>query len=273
MRGLEKKITNCLLINLLVAGVIFSHGGVLPWAKDPQSGRSMVLLGQRSYGSQIGTWTDFGGLADPGETVAQTAVRECDEETMGLLDGPDNIADRLKEKLSMVSPTPRRYRMYLVPVYYRDAQIFNQAKQDLENEYGPDFDDLHVEPSNYTWVYADDLDNVVSNKKRRRMLHDANGNSIELFSSFANNLKTDEGRHVIEGIVKEENDRSLQDVISEQYANLQNVSQLTIEQALEEFRSRARYRGVIRPTRRLQQLKRRAQKYRVLRQKREKSEL
>lgn len=51
----------------------------------------LFLLGKESTGRDTGLWSDFGGKIEPGETVKQAAVRECYEETMGLLGTRENL--------------------------------------------------------------------------------------------------------------------------------------------------------------------------------------
>jgi len=62
---------------------IFYHGAsVLPVANVTVNGKSekAVILGRERSGYDRGTWCDFGGRRDRGETADQTAAREFSEE-------------------------------------------------------------------------------------------------------------------------------------------------------------------------------------------------
>ncbi|MCA9770532.1 hypothetical protein KC460_04145 [Candidatus Dependentiae bacterium] len=57
-------------------------GSVLPLITKTVDGKKVVyaFLGREGYGADKGTYDDFGGAADPGETPLQSAARECSEE-------------------------------------------------------------------------------------------------------------------------------------------------------------------------------------------------
>lgn len=64
--------------------------GVLPYSKD-QRGRTWFLLGREkpnaNWGVDSGSWSEFGGSVDSGETAEEGAAREFFEETMGAVFG------------------------------------------------------------------------------------------------------------------------------------------------------------------------------------------
>lgn len=68
--------------------------GVLPYSIGPD-GKVYVLLGRQAINSipSSGMWKAFGGKRDPGEVLAQTAVREAKEESRSVLGENNPIYD------------------------------------------------------------------------------------------------------------------------------------------------------------------------------------
>jgi 8-oxo-dGTP pyrophosphatase MutT (NUDIX family) len=71
-------------------------------------GRGHVLLGL-----QRGRWASFSGKAEPGETPAQTATRECHEETLFVL------GERLRDldahpRLESITPKGHVFHLYVL---------------------------------------------------------------------------------------------------------------------------------------------------------------
>lgn len=67
----------------------FLGASVIPFAVSDD--RLWVLLGQES---KTGKWCPFGGRAEPGETPAQTGLRELCEESLGVLGRIELLAER-----------------------------------------------------------------------------------------------------------------------------------------------------------------------------------
>jgi hypothetical protein len=65
----------------------FSGAGFLLWDYHPTTGKIMFLLGKeyRPNERDHDTFSDFGGGPDPGEDPLATAIRECEEESMGFI--------------------------------------------------------------------------------------------------------------------------------------------------------------------------------------------
>jgi len=65
----------------------YKYIGFLPYSYD-NDGKLLVLLGKQaiiSDWSESGKLSDFGGTPNKDESILYSAVRECFEETMGIL--------------------------------------------------------------------------------------------------------------------------------------------------------------------------------------------
>ena len=62
----------------------YSGAGVLPYTTDSH-GKVSYLFSQEAHGRDKGTYADFGGKRDHGETSKTTALREMKEESRGVV--------------------------------------------------------------------------------------------------------------------------------------------------------------------------------------------
>ncbi|AVK76556.1 hypothetical protein pneo_cds_949 [Pandoravirus neocaledonia] len=77
------------------------YAGVLPWARVPDTGEVVVLLGQERFEPgwrDGGRWSDFGGGTEPAvdRDRIEAAAREAYEETMGMLGSRAEIEAALR---------------------------------------------------------------------------------------------------------------------------------------------------------------------------------
>lgn len=109
------------------ADALGPYAGVLPWARVPDTGEVVILLGQERFEPgwrDGGRWSDFGGGTEPAvdRDRIEAAAREAYEETMGMLGSRAEIetalraaarADRLREARS-----PKGASVFLLEVPY-----------------------------------------------------------------------------------------------------------------------------------------------------------
>ena len=75
----------------------YEAAGILPYTIHPVTGEAIFLVGKLTYDG--GSWSDFGGLKSRHifrESPAQTAARECYEETMGVIGSSDHLLTSLR---------------------------------------------------------------------------------------------------------------------------------------------------------------------------------
>lgn len=82
-------------------GALGPYAGVLPWARVPDTGEIVVLLGQERFEPgwrDGGRWSDFGGGTEPAvdRDRIEAAAREAYEETMGMLGSRAEIEAALR---------------------------------------------------------------------------------------------------------------------------------------------------------------------------------
>lgn len=144
-------------------------GGVLPyWVNE---GVIYFLLSKEGFGSAKNTWCDFGGAKDRGETLLDSAARECWEESRGILGDLKTI----RKKISQSAPIGKKYGMFFLEV---------DRSQDLTNNnfVKRTFSDFHrMEKTEIAWVKADDVFKAVISGDRV-------SSSIELRGFFAETL-------------------------------------------------------------------------------------
>ena len=118
--------------------------GVLPFAiyKD-----TIYFLFSREYikGTvDAGLWSDFGGKEEKNETIKETAIRECYEESNGFLGTKNNIKGLVNNSLTDI--TKNGYKTYLVNIDY---------DKDLPNKFRKDF--LNTKKNNPEIIYKNGL--------------------------------------------------------------------------------------------------------------------
>ena len=107
-----KYLTFYVLIAVSVLVNAAPGGGGLPYVTH--EGRVKFLVGL-DYNHE---WADFGGKAEQGETVAQTAAREFSEETCNVFGGGNRAASlqffHQHNRFEAIHPNPRAYHMFLI---------------------------------------------------------------------------------------------------------------------------------------------------------------
>lgn len=84
--------------------------GVLPYAIDNH--QVYFLLSEEGFGSAANTWCEFGGGRENGETAAQTAARECWEESKDFLGNQNSIEQSVQNSPGIGD----RYNIFLLRV-------------------------------------------------------------------------------------------------------------------------------------------------------------
>ena len=112
--------------------------GMLIFAR--KGNKTFVLLGEDHYG----THSDFGGRCESTDmNEAETASRECYEETCGVLDSYANLKKKCFEAVTIRSETfyKRPYYTFIcfvlldesIPVYFERAKNIINHKKDLKS--------------------------------------------------------------------------------------------------------------------------------------------
>ena len=136
-------------------------GGILPFAVH---NNKIYFLFSREYNkgkSEGGSWSDFGGSKEKGETYKDTALREGWEESNNILGNKEKIK-KLIEKNTIRTLTFNGYRTYIVAIYYNKKlpEIFRnnflevkKNKPHLINKNG------FYEKDKLEWVEYEDIKN------------------------------------------------------------------------------------------------------------------
>lgn len=173
-----------------------SGAGILIYSKDPKTGKLVVLLGKRI---RHNWWSNFGGKSDRemGEkidkTLADTAVREVLEESLGLLSfTPLKLAKMPSHDI--VNEDGILYRLYVAPHPYVDPLRFSQVAQSSEAYHNKDKYGWDAEYTEYTWMPLDDF--LTGIKKNERVIEESKDTlKIEktiIFPPFAEMLQEKE---------------------------------------------------------------------------------
>lgn len=123
-----------LAINWLLAMCRKEHkhigAGILPYAIIDNE--IHFLLSKEGYGPCANTWCDFGGEADPSETSVDTAVRECWEESRGILGDKGEIASKISASNWIGSED---YKMYFLRVDHPSSHTNSDFLQRKFSQY------------------------------------------------------------------------------------------------------------------------------------------
>lgn len=148
--------------------------GVLPFHIDSQR-QTWFLLGLESHN---GTWCDFGGSIDQGETSRQAAVRECWEESRCVLGEKSTIDSLLHDPIGI------GYRMYFMEL--KSLNGFDPTTALSEQFDRKHFADPHfMEKKKISWIRAKDVINAVENKTNQVII---NGIDDRLRGVFAKTI-------------------------------------------------------------------------------------
>jgi hypothetical protein len=151
-------------------------GGVLPVAL--YEGQLYFLFGEEQDEHK---WIDFGGGAKPGESLLQTATRECCEEFDGFLGSPNEIKQLIKNNL-ILKLSLETYTSFIVhlpydphlPFYFNNHHKF--IKSHLPHLVGKNgmfekrqiqwmtLKDLHDKRSHFRHYYRDMLTAIQENE-------------------------------------------------------------------------------------------------------------
>ena len=95
-------------------------GGILPIARSNNGDIYLLFSRERVEHNPYkdkGKWCDFGGSKDGNETQEETAVRECVEESGGILGDKDDIYKLIKNHLKGII-YDKCYSIWIVEVQY-----------------------------------------------------------------------------------------------------------------------------------------------------------
>ena len=105
--------------------------GVLPFAIH--KGHIYFLFSREYINANVdpGLWSDiFGGKEEKNETVKETAIRECYEESNGFMGSKHNIKKLINNSLTDISID--YYKTYLVNIDY-DKDLPDKFRKDFLN--------------------------------------------------------------------------------------------------------------------------------------------
>lgn len=104
--------------------------GVLPFAIH--KGHIYFLFSREYINANVdpGLWSDFGGKEEKNETVKETAIRECYEESNGFMGSKHNIKRLINNSLTDISID--YYKTYLVNIDY-DKDLPDKFRKDFLN--------------------------------------------------------------------------------------------------------------------------------------------
>ena len=114
-------------------------GGILPIARSDDGEIYLLFSRERVLHNNYkdkGKWCDFGGARDGNETQEETAVRECAEESDGILGNQNDIRKLIKNNLEGVI-YDKCYSIWIVNIPYNRElpHIFEKQFQDaLKND-------------------------------------------------------------------------------------------------------------------------------------------
>ena len=153
------------------------YAGVLPYSYD-RKGKLVFLLGKEKNG----TWSDWGGAVEYGESGLNAAAREAYEESMGMLGSRSHIRQSISYLHRISLPSSARAAMYLMHIPLdplletRFDAVWNYVKACDERSSCPKG---WLEKSAAAWIRADRLFSL------RLSLHA----QLPLRSSFRNSLE------------------------------------------------------------------------------------
>jgi len=109
-------------------------GGILPIARSKNGDIYLLFSRERVLYNNYkdkGKWCDFGGSKDGNETQEETAIRECAEESSGILGDQNDIRKLIKNHLEGVI-YDKCYSIWIVEVRYNRGfpRIFDHHFKD-----------------------------------------------------------------------------------------------------------------------------------------------
>lgn len=183
------------------------HGaGILIYTTDPHTGKILILLGKRNghrWSSNFGGKSDIdkGELSD--KMLAETAVREVQEESLGLINYTPLQLDQSPSH-DIRNESGVYYRMYIAPHPYFSVKRFKDAEVSpayLENvqKFG-----WEKEYTDYIWM---PLETLLSGLKEGEQITEENQKTIKiddviLYPPFLEMLQEPEVRQTLEILLK-----------------------------------------------------------------------
>lgn len=170
--------------------------GILIYSKDPETGKLLVLLGKRirhNWYSNFGGKSDVNMGEESDKTLADTAVREVQEESLGLLSfTPMELAKMPSHDI--VNADGVLYRMYLAPHLYVDPQRFIDAAKGPQAQENARKYHWQPEYTDYMWMPLDEfLQGIAENKRiTEESKNTLQINNISIFPPFAEMLQEPE---------------------------------------------------------------------------------
>lgn len=154
--------------------------GVLPYCIHKKE--VFFLISKEAYGPEQGTWCDFGGARDLGETALQTAVRECWEESRGILGDQNTIQKKiLKQEVFM----GEYYPMFLMKVNRLEDIDIKGFKHRVFKQFS------HMEKNEIAWVKASHVFEAIHNRSNKILVNGSYEILRDCFAqTIANQLKT-----------------------------------------------------------------------------------
>lgn len=164
---------------------MIKYCGVLPFAREPTSGKLMFLLGREvdiKDWHDSNKWSDFGGKPLEEELLVyekygmdhglkDAAIRECYEETMGMLGCIDYLRTRQLERTCIVNDDGKTIALiYTMPIMYDERlptyynRVYNYFKKCAKDhpelkgfKYIPSCPEGYMEKTELKWFTIDDI--------------------------------------------------------------------------------------------------------------------
>lgn len=178
--------------------------GVLPYYIS-NDGTAYLLLSKEAGGGgkSQGTWCDFGGKRDKGETAVKTAAREGWEESRDLLGTQKEIESKISINDPIFNRTQNPYATFFL-------KVDNPQNVTNKNFKAKKFSDwTRMEKSEIAWVKAKDVFNAVvaSRNSSNHNKIEINGKTELLRGCFAGSLShaLKQEKELLEGILGSQN--------------------------------------------------------------------
>lgn len=183
----------------------YNYTGILPYAKDKNTNRIYFLLGREAIvpgWSESGKFSDFGGIPHDKEEAKASAIRECFEETMGILGCEKALLNQIntdgkwhdiKENNALICLLSIDYDIN-IPTYY--GRIYNYFTKCAMNhpkwkghKYLPSCPEGYLEKIELRWFSWDDICECLTDTDKGILLRSAFLKSMgSIFEIFINEL-------------------------------------------------------------------------------------
>lgn len=186
--------------------ILKSGAGVLVYSTDPVTNKPVILIGKRI---RHNWWSNFGGISDTDKgnqsdkTLADTAVREVQEESFGLVTfTPQELAKRPSHDITNKMHNVL-YRMYIAPHPYIDTNRLKTAERSAEARDNATKYHWEAEYTDYMWM---PIEKLLSGLETGTLITEENSTTLQiddiiLYPPFWEMLKEPEVRGVLRQIV------------------------------------------------------------------------